>query len=341
MNRLRVCALLLAFLAVCLAWSYWPTFADIVERWSSDPSYSHGFLVPLFAAYLLWVRRARFEKDRLQPSVYGLGLLGVALGLRLAGTYYHFGWFDQLSLVPCLAGVVWTMCGRQTLVWAAPALAFLFFMIPLPHSLAHALSGPMQTFATVSSTFFLQVLGRPALAEGNIILLNDVELGIVEACSGLRMLMVFFALSTGVALLLKKPLWERLLVAASAIPIALVTNILRITVTGLLHDTVGSEMANAVFHDLAGWLMMPVGLAFLGLELLLLKKLLIEPGPSAPALVQVTQQRVGANPLSLYGRPSAPRRSKSPAVMEPVQTASPASPVGQDAEKVALETASK
>src|SRR5437763_14575321 len=98
------------------------------------------------------------------------------------------------------------------------------------------------------------------------------------------MLMVFFALSTAVALLMRKPLWERLLVCASAVPIALLTNLLRITATGVLHDTVGKEIADAVFHDLAGWLMMPLALAFLGLELKLLGHLLVEPPPASPTL---------------------------------------------------------
>jgi exosortase len=298
-------------LAGCLAWSYWPTCSDIAERWSHDPSYSHGFLVPLFAAYLLYLRRDHLTKGKLSPSAAGLGLILGALAMRLVGTRFHYGWFDQLSIIPCIGGIAWLLGGRTVVRWAWPALAFLLFMIPLPHSLAHALSGPMQSFATVSSTFFLQVLGRPALAEGNVILINDVELGIVEACSGLRMLVVFFALSTGVAMLIKKPLWEKLLVGFSAIPIALVTNILRITVTGLLHDTVGSEIANAIFHDLAGWLMMPLGLAFLGLELLLLNRLLIDPAPSAPALVQVTQQRVAVDPLALYGQRGGSRRQKT------------------------------
>lgn len=297
-------------LVACLTWSYWPTLGDIIERWAHDPSYSHGFLVPLFAGYLLWLRREQLKGYTPAPSVWGLGLIGLAMSMRLAGAYVHIVWFDQLSLVPCLAGMVCLIGGLGLFRWGWPALAFLFFMIPLPHSLAHALSGPMQGFATVSSTFFLQVLGRPALAEGNVILLNEVELGIVEACSGLRMLVVFFALSTGMAMLIKKPLWEKLLVASSAIPIALMTNILRITATGLLHDTVGSEIANAVFHDLAGWLMMPIGLAFLGLELYLLKHLLIEPAPSAPALVQVTKQRVAVDPLGLYRQPSSPRRGR-------------------------------
>src|SRR5207244_4033561 len=100
---------------------------------------------------------------------------------------------------------------------------------------------------TICSTFALQTLGLPALAEGNVILLNEVEIGIVEACSGLRMLVIFFALSTAVALLSRRPLTDRVAIVVSAIPIALLSNLLRIIVTGVLHETVGSEIANAVF----------------------------------------------------------------------------------------------
>jgi exosortase/archaeosortase family protein len=114
-----------------------------------------------------------------------------------------------------------------------------------------------------------------------VILLNEVEIGVVEACSGLRMLVIFFALSTGVALLTRRPLWEKTLLVASAIPIALMANITRITATGILHELdVGSAVTNAVFHDLAGWLMMPLGLALLGIELTLLNSLLLEPATS-------------------------------------------------------------
>jgi exosortase/archaeosortase family protein len=110
-----------------------------------------------------------------------------------------------------------------------------------------------------------------------VILLNEVELNVVEACSGLRMLVVFFAFATAVALIVKRPLWEKLLLLVSAIPIALVVNVLRITATGVLFETVSSQAAKLVFHDLAGWLMMPVALVLLGLELQLLKRLVIDP----------------------------------------------------------------
>src|SRR5262249_49418232 len=146
-----------------------------------------------------------------------------------------------------------------------PAILFLFFMVPLPFTVATLLSAPLQGLATVCSTFVLQTLGLPALAEGNIIRINDAHIGIVEACSGLRMLVVFFALSTGMALLIKAPLGDKLFLVASSVPIALVANILRITITGMLHEMVSSEIANIFFHDVAGWLMMPLALVMLWL----------------------------------------------------------------------------
>jgi exosortase/archaeosortase family protein len=145
-------------------------------------------------------------------------------------------------------------------------------------------------------------------------------LGIVQACSGLRMLMIFFALSTAVAILLRKPLWERLLVCGSAIPIALAVNILRITATGVLHEVAGREVADAVFHDLAGWLMMPVALGFLGLELKLLKHLLIEPaGPAA-----APRAPAGKPPRRVFASAAPPAPEAPAPAPEAVTPAAPA-----------------
>src|SRR5205823_12397771 len=100
---------------------------------------------------------------------------------------------------------------------------------------------------TIISTYALQTFGFAAFAEGNVIRMGEVHIGVVEACSGLSMLVIFFALSTAVAIVVSRPLWERLLLAASAIPIALASNVTRITVTGALHKLVGPELANYVF----------------------------------------------------------------------------------------------
>ena len=121
--------------------------------------------------------------------------------------------------------------GWRALGWAWPAIAFLVFMIPLPFRFEAALAHPLQRIGTIMSTFALQTIGMTAYSEGNVIVLGEVRIGVVEACSGLNMLMTFFALSTGVAILMQRSPLERMIVFVSAVPIALATNILRIIVT--------------------------------------------------------------------------------------------------------------
>ncbi len=319
---------LLALISAAIAWSYWPTLAKLAERWGSDPQYSHGWLVPAFAAYYLWLRRDSLRSSS-NLNLFGLLVIGGALVLRLVGARFHFDYFDQVSLLPLLAGFFLLIGGRAMFTWSLPAVAFLVFMIPLPHRVSLSLSGPMQSFATAVSTFALQTLGKPALAEGNVILLNDIELGIVEACSGLRMLVVFFALSSAVALMIKKPLWEKLFIAASALPIALASNVIRITITGLFYEAFGAHFGGAFFHDLAGWLMMPLGLAFLGIEMWILGKLLIEQPQSAPTSATIDLQRTEPNAVAMYRVTTTPRREKSPKSAEPVTEDAALEPVEQ------------
>jgi exosortase len=284
--------LTLAVSVVLLLWAYWTTLGEASQRWAHDPQYSHGFLVPVFAALLLWMRHDRLQIDQLAPNWWGAPLLVGGTVMRLVGVYFYFVWLDPLSLVPCLAGLCLMVGGRAAWRWAWPAVAFLLFMIPLPYTLAVTMTGPLQRIATVASTFTMQTLGMPALSEGNVILVNDAQINIVEACSGLRMLVIFFALSTAVALVIQRPLWEKLVMVASALPIALVANVIRITATGILHETLGSEAARSFSHDLAGWLMMPIALALLGIEFKLLQHLLIEvPQDSGPIRLDLGVQR--------------------------------------------------
>jgi exosortase len=280
-GRLGLFVALAAPLASVL-WAYWSTLVETADCWAHDPQYSHGYLVPLFAAALLWFRRDLCPSSPLKPTLWGALLLVLGIGLRLYATRYYYVWPSSISLLPTLAGLCLLVGGWPAWRWAWPSIAFLAFMLPLPHTVSIRLAGPLQELATTVCTFLLQTLGIPALAEGNNILLSETDISIVEACSGLRMLVIFFALSTAVALLLRRPFWERMVVVFSAVPIALVSNILRITVTGVLHEKVDSATANAVFHDLAGWLMMPLGLGMLWVELHVLSRLWLAPPPAPP-----------------------------------------------------------
>jgi exosortase len=139
---------------------------------------------------------------------------------------------------------------------------------------------PLQRIATLASTYALQTMGLPAVAEGNVILIDEARIGVVEACNGLGMLFMFFAFATAATFVIRRPAADKAVILLSAIPIALAANVARITLTGLLHVTAGGEVADVVYHDLAGWLMMPLALATLWAESGLLSRLLIEPAPA-------------------------------------------------------------
>jgi exosortase len=293
-----------------LVWAFAYTLDDLYRTWGTNPQYSHGYLVPVFAAVLLWTRRDRLDRPKLSPSWLGLLVLTGGLAMRLYGGYYGYIWLEQFSLILCIAGVTVTLGGRAAWRWAWPAVLFLCFMVPLPYRIARiatAMPGPLQRLATVCSTFVMQTCGLPALAEGNVILLNDVEIGVVEACSGLRMLVVFFALATAVAMVARRPLLDRIVVLVSAIPIALVANIARITATGVLHEFVNSATANAFFHDVAGWFMMPLALVILGIELKVMAALL----PAVPVeRFRPVRQPVARRSTVARPRPVPPARNR-------------------------------
>jgi exosortase len=151
----------------------------------------------------------------------------------------------------------------------------------LPYHAEVALGDPLQRLATQASAYLLEVLGFCASPEGNTIVLNSRTLNVEEACSGLGMLVTFFALSVAVALVVQRPLLDRLVIVASAIPVSLVVNVMRIVATGIVAETVGGRAVHVVFHDVAGYLMMTLAAVLIWLELKVLARLLV----AAPAPV--------------------------------------------------------
>jgi exosortase len=268
----------LAALGVLLTWAYLPMLRVFADKWLNDPQYSHGLLVPFFSAYLL--RRA-WQAGPVVASpmpVLGCGLLVVVLLMRVAAGSLLFHQLDAASLLLALVAISLVVGGWPVLKRTGPAIAFLIFMIPLPYELERNVGQPLKVAATVSSTFVLQTLGQPAIRDGNLILIDEVRLGVVDACSGLKMLMTFAAFSVGAVLLMRGSRFEKFMVVLGIIPIAIASNVLRITATGLSYLVFTKKETVDFLHDLHGWLMMPVGLALLGLEVWVLKKLVLDAG---------------------------------------------------------------
>ena len=115
----------------------------------------------------------------------------------MASSYYYYDLLDPASLVPCLAGLTLFVGGWKAIRWAWPSIVFLVFMVPLPGFLANLMGGPLQRLATVASTFLIQTIGISAVAEGNVISLADSQIGVAEACNGLRNMMLFLAVCVG------------------------------------------------------------------------------------------------------------------------------------------------
>lgn len=302
-NSMRPMGVSLGILAACALWSCWPTLAEMTSRWSVDPTYSHGYLVPLVAAAILWVKREQRPRS-VRPAWWGLGLVALGVAMQLVGARYYIRWLSGVSLVAYLGGATALAGGWPLLRWAAPAVGFLVFMVPLPYRVDMMMQGPLRKVSTRCSGFALQTLGLPAVVEGNIILLDDVELGVVDACSGLKMFLIFFCITTAVALLLRRPLADRLLILLSTAPIAIACNVARITLTGVMHEVAGRELADLVFHDLAGWLMMPMALALLWVEVKLLDVLLVDDGSTNP----IGHRRLSPLRLAAVPRPDQAAR---------------------------------
>jgi exosortase len=228
---------------------------------------------------------------------------------RLAGlgAYIYFGWLDAVSLLISVAGFCWLLGGKPAWHWAWPSIAFLIFMVPLPFRVETNLGAPLQRLATLSGTYLLQVFGLPALSSGNTIVIDDYTIGIVDACNGLGASYMVLACACGAVAISHGPILHKLILIVSSIPIALLANTTRITLTGLFHGLLESGAAGTFSHDLAGWVTLPLALAALYIESRLLSLLIIElrdpnfvtvepidnrPALAKPAVPDVRESRV-------------------------------------------------
>ena len=266
--RRKATVIAVAAVAASILACYFHVLGHLAYRWSHEEDYSHGFLVPVFSVWLLWSRRQMLATSNtsFQGRWIGLALIAASAGIRWAALNFGFALLEPVALVVCLAGVMGTIGGWRMLHWSWPALLFLFFMIPLPGVIASRMSGPLQRIATVSSTYVLQTLGVHAVASGNVIWLSQGQIGVVEACSGLRMLVMFAAVTVAAAFLLGGSRWERAVIVISSPAIAIASNVFRITATGLAQELISPDFAHKIFHDFAGWIMMPLAIALLRLS---------------------------------------------------------------------------
>jgi len=252
--------LLLAALAIVL---YYRVAVKLVTDWYQLPDFSHGFLIPFFAAYLIWDKRKTLRCTPVEPTWSGLWLVALGLFELLVGVFGADLFFQRTSFILLAIGMIWTLLGRKLLGELTFVVFVLVLAIPLPTIVFNQITFPLQLFASRIASEVLPWMGVPVLQEGNVINLPAMPLEVAEACSGIRSLMSLFTFAIIFGYVFERSNRRRALLALCSIPIAVAANVARIVGTGLLVQYWDPEKALGFFHDFEGWLMFIVSLTCL------------------------------------------------------------------------------
>ena len=235
-------------LSVLVGVLYGRVLVSMAQQWLGDPNYGHGFLVPLLAAYILWRERNRIREAPIQPSTWGLPIMLFAVGLLILVTLGAEHFTARISLLVLISGILVFLVGWKALRSVAFPLGYLIFMIPLPAIIYYELTFPLQLLASRLGANGLVALGVPTLREGNLLMLPNVTLEVVEACSGVRSLLSLLAAVVGYVYLTEPIIWKRCFLVALTIPIVIVSNGLRLVSAGLLSFFLGPDADSGLAH---------------------------------------------------------------------------------------------
>ncbi len=239
---------------------YYNIVPSMVEQWYNDPNYSHGFIVPIIAAYFLYERREELMKTESAPSAFGILLLIFGL-LQLCAGYLAFELYTmRSSLIVLLAGMILYFFGMKVFRIMLLPVLYLFFMVPLPYIVYDSIAFPLKQLVAKYSVDALQLMGVIIIREGNILILPETTLEVADACSGIRSLVSLLALAAAFALITQKGTIKRVIIIVAAIPIAILTNGVRVMGTGILAQYWGAKAAEGFFHEFAGLAVFAVAL---------------------------------------------------------------------------------
>jgi len=267
--------------ALLVALNFWQ-LRYLVGKWQTDPNWSHGFLIPLFSLYLVYARREDLLSVRWQPCLWGLPIMVLGILIAFAGFYpIRTYWFSQLGMVLEILGLVFYLGGVRVIRVAWLPICYLVFALPIPEMLYTRIAVPLQEFAAKGSTIFLQLMGvemgvtashLKIVSQGG----NEYGLTVAEACSGIRSLIAYVALGVAWAYLEDRPIWQRVLLVASAVPIAVFLNVIRVTLTCSAYVIDRPELGQDFMHSFMGMVMLVPALALFWLLAKLLDNLFVE-----------------------------------------------------------------
>lgn len=260
----------IAIIGSLIYWLFNDEIYGVVHRWQ-DPSWSHGFLIPLFSLY--FINQRKQEILSLKPSPNYLGLVGLAACIVfffLDRNYIRIGYFLPLTAIASVGFAAFFLGGFKLIKYTWLPIGFLVFAVPLPEQYYKALTIPMRIFASEIATVLLNLVPELTATSHGVVIdviykgkVLEPSLNVAEACSGMRLLMAFLALGVAMAYLHQRPFWHRLVLLASTVPIAIICNVVRVTVTCFIYLW-NAEYAKGIYHDMLGMLMLPLAFGLYG-----------------------------------------------------------------------------
>jgi exosortase D (VPLPA-CTERM-specific) len=285
-----------------------PALAALFQIWNVRPEYSHGVLIPLISAFLIWRERAWLARAEFTGSWSALALIAGGTILLLAGELATIPAVVQYGFLFVLYGVIFSLTGPAVFRRLWMPLLILLFMIPLPSAMGGTLSLQMQLISSWIGVALIRLWGISVFLEGNVIDLGVYQLQVAEACDGLRYMFPLMTLAFILAYFMKAPIWKRVLLFLSAIPISILMNSLRIGLIGITVEYWGQEMAEGLLHDFEGWVVFMISTVVLVAVAALLMRIggerrnlrdvfSFDTGAPLPAAASATPRRI---PVSFF-----------------------------------------
>jgi exosortase len=235
----------------------------LVMQWATDEDVGHGFFVPVVAAYIAWTRREELMALEWKPAWWGVAILLWGIFQSVIGTLGVELFLQRTSVLITLVGLLLVLGGTAVIRALMFPLSLLVFMIPIPAVVYNQITFPLQLFASRVAETVLTMINIPVLRDGNVLELATQPLSVAEACSGIRSLLSLTFLALVYAYMFDRKVWMRWALLIGVVPIAILANAGRVTVTGILSEEVNPEMAHGFFHSLEGWIIFLIAFVML------------------------------------------------------------------------------
>ena len=241
-------------------------YHEVISWWyvrcnSADSYYSHGFLIPFVSGFLIWQKKNELAKINPDGSLWGLALIIFSVLIHILGTILYVFSVSGFSIFFLIIGIALFNYGRQITRIILFPLVFTIFMFPLPLAFISKISFPMKILVAKSGTLIVSLLGIPIHREGFHIMIPAGALLVGNPCSGLRSLISFLALGALFAYMINTSNLKKWILFILAVPVALMSNIIRVPILILISHYWGLEAAapESFWHDASGLFVFVLG----------------------------------------------------------------------------------